>query len=225
MGPLRGESRNVRKCHEDHVDPCLLALVLIAAARNAVSTPFSRYSALANSPLFLSLSPLFLSFLSGSHDLYASKRGREREICPEESDVLRNVATPKRCSEGPCCSGGGQASFTPPYLRPSRSPFFHEYATHGDAVRTGGRRRRRPSPITTRGVTMITEAPALSERGDVAPSCRGTRLDSALEAQSTMMGEGERAENKSERALEPFLSEQREPNACDEDSSKRRTCG
>lgn len=39
------------------------------------------------------------------------------------------------------------------------------------------------------------------------------------------MGEGERVESKTERALEPFLSEQREPNARDEDSSKRRTCG
>lgn len=39
------------------------------------------------------------------------------------------------------------------------------------------------------------------------------------------MGEGERVESKSEKALEPFLLEQREPNACDENSSKRRTCG
>lgn len=61
---------------------------------------------------------------------------------------------------------------------------------HGDAVRTGGRRWRRPSPTATHGVTIITEAPALSGCGDVAPSCGGMRLDKALEAQSTEDGRG-----------------------------------
>lgn len=54
-----------------------LLLVLLVTTRNAVSTPFS----------------LSLSFLSGSHDLYASEREKERErdVSARRTDVLRNV--------------------------------------------------------------------------------------------------------------------------------------
>lgn len=49
--------------------------------------------------------------------------------------------------------------------------------------------------------------PRYRERGDVALSCRGTRLDSrsrGTEYDDQRRGEGERAESKNERALEPF---------------------
>lgn len=108
--------------------------------RNAVSTPFSRYSALASSPLTLSFSLSFSSFSPEvTTSTLASERNRGR--CPEEDDVLRNVVTPKRRSEGRCCSGGGggggedrRRSRPRSFVRPVRSPFFH------DATRPRGRR-------------------------------------------------------------------------------------
>lgn len=97
------------------------------------------YSDLATSPLTLLLSPsLFLSFLSGSHDLYASEREKEREI-----DRRGERRAPKRCdSETPdvvkddAGGGGGEdrRRSRPRTFRPVRSPFFH------DATRPRGRR-------------------------------------------------------------------------------------
>lgn len=127
-------------------------LVLPAAARNAVSTPFSwctPFSRLALSLSFflrLSFSP-FSPEVTTSTPASGRKRGRYRE----ENDVLRNAAAPKlRRGEGPMLRRRrrrGQTSFTPPSL-PSR-PVPLSFTTrhdHGDAVRTRGRRWRRPSP-------------------------------------------------------------------------------
>lgn len=146
---------------------------------------------LASSPLTLSLSAS-LSFSPFSPEVTTStlaserKRGRYRE----ENDVLQNVVTPERRSEGRCCSGGCEDRRSRPRsFRPVRSPFFH------DATRPRGRRWHGGEALAAtfpdhhsrnNNNHRDTRVIGTWRRG----SCRGTKLDKAPEERSMMMGEG-----------------------------------
>lgn len=127
--------RSVRKCHEDRAEIRLLLLVLLAGRGEERGQ--HAFLAVLRSPSF---SPsLFLSFLSGSHDLYARAGERERE---REGDIPRRAT----CSETSQLQNDDElkddaASFTPPFSFPSVPLSFTTRHDHGDAVRTGRGRR------------------------------------------------------------------------------------